>query len=112
MTVIMPLSTIYTSDHNLLVKCLRLARRNAGLTQKDVAKKLGVDQSTISALESGQRRISFGLLILLSKVYRTPFFVFISGKVSIFDLNKLETLIKRKCPKSHKLLIAALKDLF
>lgn len=108
----MSLTTIYTQEHNLLIRRLRSARRDAGLTQKEVAKRLGVDQSTISALESGQRRISFALLTTLSKIYKTPFLVFITSKVSIIGLKELKRIAKRKNPKSYKAFMATLRGLF
>lgn len=43
----------------LLRQILRQAREDAGLRQIDVAKHLGVPQSYVAKVESGERKISF-----------------------------------------------------
>jgi len=45
--------TIYSEEHKFLVSQLREAREQAGLSQEQVAKRLGVTQSFISKIESG-----------------------------------------------------------
>lgn len=60
---------IFSKDHKRVVKKLREAREKSGLTQADVAKRLGVTQSYISKIEAGQVSISIILLKKLSKVY-------------------------------------------
>jgi len=108
----MALTNIYAQEHHQLIARLRLAREEAGLTQIEVAKKLGVGQSAISEIELGQRRINFTLLTNLSRIYKTPFVVFISSRVSITDTEELEQLVKRKHPKLYKSFMAVLKGLF
>jgi transcriptional regulator with XRE-family HTH domain len=49
--------TVFTGEHLLLVELLKTARRKAGLTQTELAVKLGRDQSHISLIEGGQRRV-------------------------------------------------------
>ena len=53
---IMPKS-IYSKEHRILVERLKKARKEAGLDQQEAAKLLGVTQSAISKIESGQRRV-------------------------------------------------------
>ena len=62
--------TIYSKEHRLLVDRLKEARKARGLDQRDVAKLLGVTQSYISKMESGQRRIDIVQLKRFAKVYR------------------------------------------
>ena len=62
--------TIYSKEHRTLVERLKKARKESGLDQKDVAKVLGVSQSHISKMESGQRRIDIVQLKRFAKVYR------------------------------------------
>lgn len=50
-------STIYSPEQREFVALLRELREAAGLTQEDVAEKLGRDQPWVSVLESGQRRV-------------------------------------------------------
>lgn len=48
---------------------LEAARVNAGLTQKEVSKKLGVHHQTISKYEKDSSKIPFNLLSALCKLY-------------------------------------------
>lgn len=43
--------------HRLLVSELKMCRRAAHLTQRDLAAKMGIPQSVIAAIETGQRRV-------------------------------------------------------
>ncbi|NIJ39252.1 transcriptional regulator with XRE-family HTH domain [Sphingopyxis panaciterrae] len=47
----------FSAAHQLLVKGLTQAREAAGLHQADLAKKIGKNQSYISNIERGQRRV-------------------------------------------------------
>ena len=49
--------SIHTKEYAYLVERIRKARVEAGLTQVQVAKKIGRPQSHISNIESGQQRI-------------------------------------------------------
>ena len=62
--------TIYSKEHRSLVERLKKARKEAGLDQEAVAKLLGVTQSYISKMESGQRRIDIVQLKRFAKVYK------------------------------------------
>lgn len=48
---------------------LKSARKTAGLTQGQVAEKLGVARTTIVAIEKGERRVKPGELVLLAQLY-------------------------------------------
>lgn len=50
-------------------KNLKKLRLNCGFTEKDIAKKLGVAVSTISAYENNSRKPSCENLIKLAKLY-------------------------------------------
>ncbi|SOO14216.1 helix-turn-helix domain-containing protein [Xanthomonas citri] len=49
--------TIYTLPYRELVQRLRLQREALGLTQTDVARRLGWPQQRLSAVEAGARRL-------------------------------------------------------
>lgn len=49
--------TIYTEDHRRLCAKLREIRQDAGLTQVELAMKLGVTQSFVAKAERGERRL-------------------------------------------------------
>ena len=51
---------------------LRALRRAAGVTLTAVAETTGISVSTLSRLESGQRRATLELLLPLARAYRVP----------------------------------------
>tara|TARA_R110002096_G_scaffold212550_1_gene400036 strand:+ start:274 stop:546 length:273 start_codon:yes stop_codon:yes gene_type:complete len=48
---------LYTQRQRILLDLLRETRKEAGLRQDDVAKRLGRPQSFVSKYESGERRL-------------------------------------------------------
>ncbi len=73
---IMP-KTIYSREHRILVERLKSARKEAGLDQIEAAKALGLTQSAISKIESGQRRIDIVQLKAFARIYRKKIDYFI-----------------------------------
>lgn len=61
--------SIYSNEHQKLIEKLINARKEAGLDQTQVAKKLNVTQSFISKIESGQTKIDIFQLIEFGKIY-------------------------------------------
>ncbi|MER6936077.1 helix-turn-helix domain-containing protein [Streptomyces halstedii] len=53
-------------------KRLRALRRDRGITLADLAATTGVSESTLSRLESGQRRATLELLLPLARTYDVP----------------------------------------
>jgi transcriptional regulator with XRE-family HTH domain len=51
---------------------LRQVREHRGLTLTDLAARTGISKSTLSRLETGQRRPSLELLLPLAQAYRVP----------------------------------------
>ncbi|MEJ7743119.1 MAG: helix-turn-helix transcriptional regulator [Nocardioidaceae bacterium] len=49
--------SIYSAEYQRLCSLLRQLRHEAGLTQVQVAARLGVPQSFVSKYESGERRL-------------------------------------------------------
>jgi len=49
--------TVWTQESEILAETLSQARKEAGLHQADVAARMGSDQTIISNIERGQRRI-------------------------------------------------------
>lgn len=49
--------TVFGGEHRHLVEVLVEARRKAGLTQAELAARVGKDQTFISIIERGQRRV-------------------------------------------------------
>lgn len=49
--------TIHDDAYQVLVECLRSARREANITQVELANQLGTDQSYVSKYERSERRL-------------------------------------------------------
>jgi transcriptional regulator with XRE-family HTH domain len=49
--------SIWTNEYAVLLELLREARRAAGLTQVELAEKVGQSQSFVSKVEKGERRL-------------------------------------------------------
>jgi transcriptional regulator with XRE-family HTH domain len=65
-----------------LLKALRQARHHAGLTQLDVARRLGTYASFVSKCESGERRIDVVELAAFCRLYGLRLTAFL-GSVGI-----------------------------
>lgn len=59
----------YKDNYRRFLAGLREARRGAGLTQAEAARKLGRPQSFLSKCESGERRVEFVELLVLAELY-------------------------------------------
>jgi transcriptional regulator with XRE-family HTH domain len=69
--------SIYTREHRRLLRRLRGARKEAGLSQADVARALGCAQALVSKVETGQRRLDVVELIRFAKLYGKPLSYFV-----------------------------------
>ncbi len=49
--------SLHTPDHARLIAMLRDGRKRAGLTQQEVADRLGLPQSFVAKYEGGERRL-------------------------------------------------------
>jgi len=59
--------SIFTGAHRHLVEVLAEARKQSGVTQVDLAAKLGKDQTFISLIERSQRRVDVLEFVALAK---------------------------------------------
>ena len=62
----------HASAYRRFLVRLRQARTEAGLTQVEVARRLGRLQSFVSKCESGERRVDVVELAALARLYRKP----------------------------------------
>ncbi|WP_058288112.1 helix-turn-helix domain-containing protein [Leisingera aquaemixtae] len=60
-------NTIHSKGQEVLCQVLVEARKAAGLSQADLAKKLNCHQSMVARVESGQRRIDVVELIVIAR---------------------------------------------
>lgn len=61
----------FTDAHRLLIDALAHARREAGLHQADLARLIGKDQSFVSNIERGQRRVDVVEFYALARAMKT-----------------------------------------
>ena len=61
--------TIKSAKHQRLVTALIKARQQSGISQKGAAKKLGVSQTWMTRLESGNRRVDVFEYIQLCRLF-------------------------------------------
>jgi transcriptional regulator with XRE-family HTH domain len=62
----------YVRHYRQFLERLKQARKGAGLTQAEVARRLSRPQSFISKFETGERRLDFVELQYLARIYRKP----------------------------------------
>lgn len=67
-----PAEDLVAATLELVGPRLRRAREQRGLTLTEAARATGISKSTLSRLETGQRRPSLELLLPLAQAYRTP----------------------------------------
>jgi transcriptional regulator with XRE-family HTH domain len=59
--------TVFTGAHQHLVEVLKEARVESGLKQEELAAKVGKDQTFISIIERGQRRVDVLEFVALAR---------------------------------------------
>lgn len=69
--------SIHTKDYLEVIDRLKKARLKAGLSQQEVADKLGKPQSYISKIESGERRLDVAEIKKFAKIYKKEVSFFI-----------------------------------
>lgn len=67
----------HTTEYRRVIGRLKQAREQLGLTQVQVAKKLGKPQSYVSKVESNERRIDVIELKTFAKIYKRSIQYFI-----------------------------------
>jgi len=70
--------TIHLKEYKQIVEKLKIARRQAGITQKIAAIKLKKPQSYISKVEAGEQRIDIIELKKFANLYKKDINYFIS----------------------------------
>jgi len=69
--------TIYTDEYAAVLALLRETRRAAGLTQIDLAERLGLSQSFVSKVERGDRRLDVIQLRTICRILDTTLVAFV-----------------------------------
>ncbi len=71
--------TLHSTEYQQFLVRLNLAREQAGLTQVEVAQKLGKPQSFVSKCEQGERTVDVIDLLKFSKIYHCDLDFFFEG---------------------------------
>lgn len=74
----MKLDDCYIQKYEGLLDKLKAARVEAGLSQEEVAARLGRSQSFVSRSETGERRIDVVELQAFANIYRKPISLFLN----------------------------------
>lgn len=69
--------SIYSTEYDFVLSQLKRARIDTGMTQAEVAKRIGKPQSYISKCESGERRLDITEVNKLAKLYKKPLNYFV-----------------------------------
>jgi len=69
-----------SSEYATFLRRLRRAREDAGLSQTEVARRLGKPQSYVSKCESGERRVDVIELLAFGRIYGVPIGAFIEER--------------------------------
>jgi transcriptional regulator with XRE-family HTH domain len=69
--------SVHSERYRQLLQKLKRARQRSGLTQAQVAAKMGQPQSFVSKCESGERRIDVLELERFAELYRQPLSLFL-----------------------------------
>jgi transcriptional regulator with XRE-family HTH domain len=80
--------SIYSQEYSLFLEQLRNAREIKGLTQTQVAERLGQTQSFVSKVERGERRIDIVELRAFCSAIGVAFGVFVSQIDTALDSQK------------------------
>lgn len=75
-------------DRQMLSDRLREAREYVGLTQDDVARKLGIPRSALSHMEAGERKVEALELTQLAKLYQRDLAWFTGEKLKAAKVPK------------------------
>jgi len=70
----------YEKQYRAFLRQLRQAREDAGLTQQEVASRLGKPQSFVSKCESGERRVDVIELVRFASIYGKSLEFFLSSE--------------------------------
>lgn len=79
--------SIFSKDYEVFLHCLKEARKKVGLTQVELAERLGQTQSFVSKAERGERRLDVVEVRAYCKGIGVPFLTF---------LEEFEQLVERR----------------
>ena len=78
------ISRIKTIDRVQLGKTIRMMRENHGLSRRQVAELLQINDKTLSAYENGERLVKTDILYGMSQIYKTSIDLIIEKSMPVF----------------------------
>jgi len=72
-------NSTYTDEYQKFLRLLKKARKEAKLTQVEVADILHQPQSYVSKCESGEKRVDIIEVCKFAKIYKKPIEYFVKG---------------------------------
>ena len=69
--------SVYSKEYKEIIKRLKMARVEIGLSQQEIANKLNKPQSYISKVESGERRLDVAKMKKFATIYKKSVSFFI-----------------------------------
>lgn len=85
----------------LLGERIRIARERKGLSQEELAARIGRDQRAVSEYEHGKRRIAVVDLPTFARVLEVPLLYFFEGELQLEDLDSALLHQFRRLPTSQ-----------
>lgn len=74
-----------------IARKLKQRRVELGLTQKQVAEKLGVTRGNVTQFEMGRNKLKHGVLQKIAEIYERPASFFVGDEKQYFKTNVLNT---------------------
>jgi len=97
--------------NELIVKRIKETRLEKGLTQQDLANRLGKTAAAISDLERGKVQVTASDLFLISQLLQKPIEFFYGEEYGEAEIQDLITLVRRESPDVRKQTIETVKML-
>lgn len=82
------ISRIKTIDRVQLGKTIRMMRENQGLSRRQVAELLQINDKTLAAYENGERLVKTDVLYGMSQIYKTSMDLIIEKSMPVFLIIK------------------------
>ncbi len=83
--------SVYTRDYRVFLKQLRAAREASGLTQREVADRLGRSQSFVAKCEQGHNRVDVAQLVEFCRALGVPLVRFMEDYAAALALGAVDT---------------------
>lgn len=98
--------------YKLIGKKIKIARREKGLTQEELAEELDVSVSFISQVETGKKRFNLSRISEISEILEKPVGYFIDGYEGInSDKEEIICLLKKMDEKQLKMVLEIVRIL-